>query len=200
MPMAIVALVGLLLLAPAAGAIEAESPDGFIDKLGEATVETLADDSLGKQEKLDELKSLLDEATNLNLVAKLVLGRYWRSASEQERQEYVDAFRQIVTKMMAERLQDYGGQTIEITGSEEVNERDTVVHTRIVTPGGGPTYQVDYRVRESNGAFAIVDVVAEGVSMVVTHRSEVSDIVARQGMDGLIQTMRQRVERDQQTG
>ena len=51
---------------------------------------------------------------------------------------------------------------------------------------------MDWRVRESDGGYAIIDVVAEGVSLVVSQRNEVGSIVERDGMPGLIEAMRER--------
>ena len=77
-------------------------------------------------------------------------------------------------------------------GSAALSERDTAVQTRINRTGGAPPLSVDWRVRESDGNFAIIDVVAEGVSLVVSQRNEVASIIERRGMDGLIETMRER--------
>jgi len=49
-------------------------------------------------------------------------------------------------------------------------------------------------VRNLDGRYSIIDIVAEGVSMVVTQRSEVASVVSQKGMDGLIRTMRERLE------
>ena len=101
-------------------------------------------------------------------------------------------FRQILMNTMADRLGDYNGQSFEIAGSTELSERDTAVQIKIIRTGGAPPLNVDWRVRENDGDFAIIDVIAEGVSLVVSQRNEVASIIERRGMDGLIQTMRER--------
>ena len=190
------ALYGLVLGLPAiALAPRAEAntgPEGFINSIGEQVLDILRQDDKSDAEKLDALKNLLDSHTDLDLIARLVLGRHWRTASEEERRDYVSLFRQILMNTMAERLGDYDGQTFEITGSSELNERDTAVQTRILRNSGAPPLRVDWRVRESNGSFAIIDVIAEGVSLLVSQRNEVTSIVERRGMSGLIETMRER--------
>jgi phospholipid transport system substrate-binding protein len=53
---------------------------------------------------------------------------------------------------------------------------------------------VDWRVRRNDaGAFRVIDISAEGVSLVVTQRSEVDEIVNRSGVDGLLGEMRRRL-------
>ena len=82
-----------------------------------------------------------------------------------------------------------------------MDETDTVVSTNIAQPSGGPTYRVDWRVRKGeNGQSLLIDIVAEGVSLVITQRSEANDIVNRGGVDGLLTEMRRRLEQRNVTG
>lgn len=166
----------------------------FIAGLGDEVVAILTRADASNQEKLVELKTLLDDNTDLDLVARLVLGRHWRTASEADRDEYVALFRQILTNTLAARLGDYEGQTFEVVGNNALSERDTAVQTRINRLNGAPPLSVDWRVRQGDDRYAIIDVVAEGVSLVVSQRNEVGSIVERQGMDGLIEAMRERSE------
>ncbi|MCS6877389.1 MAG: ABC transporter substrate-binding protein [Geminicoccaceae bacterium] len=164
----------------------------FVDDLGRRVLAVLGDRSLDRAARLERLTKILDEATDLALVARLVLGRYWREASEAQRREFVDLFRRLLLKTMSDRLDSYGGETYEILGARAVDERDTMVFTRILRPQGEPI-AVDWRVRDLGGRFVLVDVVAEGVSMVVTQRSEAAEIVGRSGIDGLLAEMRRRL-------
>jgi phospholipid transport system substrate-binding protein len=187
----------------AAGALSLASPAHaqtsdvrrFIETVGRRTVDTLADESLASQAKLERLRTILEDATDLPVVARLVLGRHWREASEAQRVAYVELFQALVIKTMADRLSTYGGETFEITGARPADDRDSIVSTRILRPTGTPPLAVDWRVRDAEGRLAIVDIVAEGISMVVTQRSEVNEIVSRQGIDGLLSTMRERLQR-----
>ena len=189
-------LGGLLGSAVPSHAAEADGAAEFIHELGRSAVATLQDPSLTRPERLDRLTSLLNKATDLPLVARLVLGRYWREANARQREDYTRLFVALVIKTMAKRLDSYGGETFTISGTRPAGDKDTIVSTRILRRrSGAQPIDVDWRVRTKNGRHAVVDVVAEGVSMVITQRAEVSDLVARAGLDGLIQTMRERLAR-----
>ena len=188
---AVCAVALLPKLAPAADAKAADA-EAFIRDIGDKVMTILTDDSKSDAEKLVELKKILDNNTDLDLVARLVLGRYWRTASDEERKEYVELFHELLMKTLASRLGDYNGQTFEVTGSQQVSDSDSVVTTKIIRVGDGPPLKVDWRVRDEGGKFALIDVVAEGVSLVVSQRNEVGSIVERQGMEGLLETMRKR--------
>lgn len=180
--------------AHAGAATDARTPAAFIQRVGDQTVAILRAPGVPTPERLKALVDVLDDATDLALVGRLVLGPYWRQASEQQRADYLQVFRELVVSTMAERLDSYGGETFDIVGERTVDERDTLVATRIHRPnaGSGPV-AVDWRVRRTDDRFAIIDIIAEGVSMVVTQRSEVGSVVGQKGIDGLIADMRERL-------
>jgi phospholipid transport system substrate-binding protein len=192
---AILTAAALLALArPGHGALVGPdaSAQEFIQKLGDRALSIL-EQGVPAQRKLDELKRLLDQSTDLELIARLVMGRYWRQASEAQRQEYVRLFTDLVMQTMAERLSWYNGQTFQILEDRKVDERDSVVSTRINRPGGQPPIFVDWRVRRSDSRYLLIDIIAEGVSLVVTQRSETAEFISRNGVDGFLAEMRDRV-------
>lgn len=192
--LALLALAALAGVHPGAVAATLPAPAArFIDTLGQRVLAVLNDNRLDRTARLERLASILDEATDLGLVARLVLGRYWREASEAQRREFVTLFRRLLLKTMADRLDTYGGETYEVLAAQAVDDRDTMVATRIRRPGAEPI-AVDWRVRDLGGRLVLIDIVAEGVSMVVTQRSEAAEIVGRSGIDGLLAEMRRRLE------
>jgi phospholipid transport system substrate-binding protein len=183
-----------------AGAADA-SAETFIERLGQKTIEVLKQRQLPPEERAKKLKAVLNQSTDLQYVARVILGRHWRSASEEQRSEYLRLVDALALQAMAERIDSYAGQTFAITGSRKVDDSDTVVSTSIAQPSGGPTYRVDWRVRKGEtGEFLLIDIVAEGVSLVITQRSQANDIVNRGGMDGLLAEMRRRLEQRNVTG
>lgn len=191
--------VGLVLAAcvalPGRAAPPIADPKLFIETLGGQTVDTLRDSKLTADAKLARLVALLNEATNLALIARLVLGRHWRDANEAQRLEYVRLFEALIVNNMAARLGRYGGESFAITDVRAADERDTVVATRVLRDNS-PSWTIEWRVRRENERCAVVDIIVEGVSMVVTQRSEMGDIVAQRGIDGLIASMRERLQRN----
>jgi phospholipid transport system substrate-binding protein len=187
---------GLLLgMAVTGTRADEEGARHFIQEVGDRTVAALRRSGSSDAQRLSELVELLNTATDLDLVGRLVLGQYWRRATEAQRAEYTKLFKELVVKSMADRLNTYGGETFEITSAKPIDQRDTVVSTKIFRPASGSQpIAVDWRVRNLDGRYSIIDIVAEGVSMVVTQRSEVASVVSQKGMDGLIQTMRERLE------
>ena len=177
----------------AQAAVSADAARQMIQDVGVQVLAVLRDPALDNQQKFDRLVALLDGPIDLDIIARLILGRHWRSASEAQQVEYLQLFRSFALDNLASRLHVYDGQDFEIVGAQAVNERDAVVATR-VTGGGRPVLKVDWRVRElDDGDLVAIDVIVEGISLIVTQRSEFSSVIERRGMDGLLAELRQRV-------
>jgi len=177
----------------ARAAVSADAAQQMIEEVGAEVLTVLRDPALDNQQKFDRLVVLLDGPIDLEIIARLILGRHWRSASETQRAEYIELFRAFALDNLASRLHVYDGQDFEIVGARAVNERDAVVATRVTGAGRQPL-KVDWRVRDrGNGDLVAIDVVIEGVSLIVTQRSEFSAVIERSGIDGLLAELRQRV-------
>jgi phospholipid transport system substrate-binding protein len=189
-------LAPVLLLLPGRSAqatVSADAAQQMIQEVGTQVLAILRDQGLDNRQKFERLVALLDGPIDLELIARLILGRHWRSASEVQRTEYLQLFRAFALDNLASRLHVYDGQDFEIVGAQAVDERDAVVATR-VTGGSRPPLKVDWRVRErDDGHLVAIDVIVEGVSLIVTQRSEFSAVIERRGMDGLLAELRQRV-------
>ena len=185
---------------PALAAGADPGAEAFINRLGQKSVAILKDSSTDKRQKVANLKDLLNRSTDIPTVGRIIMGQHWREAADAQRKEYLRLFDALVLQTMAERIDSYAGQTFDVTGSQKLDDTDTKVTTKISQPSGGPSYNVDWRVRKTHGRHQVVDIVAENVSLVVTQRSEVNDLVNRSGIDGLLAEMRRRIEQRNPTG
>ena len=146
-----------------------------------------------------DLHSVLDEGTDLSLLGRLVLGRYWRQANPRQRTEYLHLFRRYMLQTFIERLRQYAGTELgpsgarfQIIASRPVGERDVLVQSRVAPPTSQPL-RVDWRLRERPGEPVIIDLIVEGISRLVTQRSEFAAVLERSGVDGLLAELRARV-------
>src|SRR5216683_2160279 len=126
-------------------------------------------------------------------IARFVLGRYWRNASEEEQQEFVRLFEEYVVFVYTARFANFGGETIKIRGSRSDGD-GVIVSTDVISPGSASPLRIDWRLVTDNGGYKINDVIVEGVSMMVTQRSEFASVVQRNGgqLRGLIAMMREK--------
>jgi len=126
-------------------------------------------------------------------IARFVLGRYWRTASKEEQQEFVKLFEDYVVFVYATRLSNFGGEALKVSGSRSDGD-GVIVSTDVIHPGAAPPMKIDWRLVADNGTYKISDVIVEGISMMVTQRSEFASVVQRNGgqVRGLIAMMREK--------
>jgi phospholipid transport system substrate-binding protein len=126
-------------------------------------------------------------------IARFVLGRYWRDASEAEQQDFVKLFEDYVVFVYTARLSNFGGQDFKVRGSRSDGD-GVMVSTDIFSPGSTSPLKIDWRLVSENGIYKINDVIVEGVSMLVTQRSEFASVVQRNGgqIRGLLGMMREK--------
>jgi phospholipid transport system substrate-binding protein len=83
----------------------------------------------------------------------------------------------------------YNDEIVAIRNVASRTERDTIVGTEVMRSSDAP-WQLDWLVREEAGAYRVIDIAAEGVSLMTTKRSEFSSVIQRDGLDGLIEKLR----------
>ncbi|HEY2539185.1 MAG TPA: ABC transporter substrate-binding protein [Stellaceae bacterium] len=126
-------------------------------------------------------------------IARFVLGRYWRTASPEEQKEFLKLFDEYVVYVYTARLSDFEGEQFKIT-SAHPDQDSVLVSTDVITPGAPQPLKVDWRLVSDDGAYKISDVIVDGVSMLVTQRSEFASVIQRHGgqIQGLINLMREK--------
>lgn len=189
-------ILALLGMAPAAGAQVKTSPqqsEKFIQDIGSRAVALLAKYDDKDPRHQDEFKTLVRQGFDLDLIGRFALGSAWRSASPEQQHEYQQLFATWVLDSYSRRLGAYKGETFNILGSQSIADTDALVDTEIRRPDGAPL-KAGWRVREIGGQLKIIDVVVEGVSMALTQRQEFASVVQRQGLDGLINELKVRVD------
>ena len=194
------ALLGALLPGRAArGLPSAAAAEDVVRRLVEQVWQLLAERGDAPDIDRDHLLSVLDQGTDLSLLGRLVLGRYWRDASPGQRSEYLELFRRYMLQTFIQRLRQYAGtdmshpgERFQIIASRPLGERDILVQSRVAPPTSQPL-RVDWRLRERPGEPVIIDLIVEGISLLVTQRSEFAAVLERGGVEGLLAELRARV-------
>jgi phospholipid transport system substrate-binding protein len=186
-------LIGSAPLTTASNAVAADA-GVFMNELWGRTVEVLSN-KVPRAERLARFRELYQQNFDGPGIARFVLGRYWRSASEQEQQEYLKLFQDYVVFVYGTRLSDFNGERFKVLGSR-TDESGTIVSTDIISPKGDAPIKVDWRLITDHGAFKINDVIIEGISMLVTQRSEFASVIQRHGgqVGELLAMMRERTK------
>ena len=189
-----VAVFLLLLVAAASPTYATDGAGAFIQKMGEQAVATVNAKNLSPPARADRFRRLFHDAFAVPVIARFVLGQYWRRATQQERAEYLKLFEDWVVQTFTQRFNDYQGISFRLGEMRPVGKQEELVATEILRPGGQPPIHVQWRVHRRNGDHKIVDVIAEGVSMLISQRDEFGAIIAQNGgkVAALIDELRRR--------
>jgi phospholipid transport system substrate-binding protein len=171
-------------------------PEALVKKITEEVLAALKSDkqlAAGDREKavkLAEQKILphvdFEEAT------RLAVGRGWKEASPEQRKKLIAEFRSMLVRTYSNAIGTYEGQTMKVLPSRvKPGEGEATVRNQFLRPGGKPIL-VDYSMRKTDAGWKIYDIVVEGVSLVLTYRSEFDAVVKQEGVDGLIKRLGQK--------
>ncbi len=152
----------------------------FIDKMGSDAISFLDNKSLSNAQKQEKFRVLLNRNFDMDTIGRFALGKNWRSASEAQQKEYLNLFDDMIVRVYSSRFNEYDGQNFKVLSARDIGKNDKLVTSYIIPPSGSKV-QVDWRVRNKNGSYKVIDVIIEGVSMSLTQRSDFSSIIQRGG-------------------
>lgn len=186
-------LLALSLFIAADARAQTPAPDELVRKV---TTDVLA--AIKSDQQLqggDRKKALaLAEQKILPLVdfqeaTQLAVGRPWAGATPEQRERLVTEFRGMLVRVYSNAIGVYRGQTMKVLpvhmapGATEVTVRNQYISE------GRPPVAVNYSMRQTPTGWKIYDINIEGVSLVLTYRSEFEQITRVSGIDGLIKRL-----------
>lgn len=184
--------MGLLCMVGVAQA-EIVAPDVLIRATAEdvlAIVKQDKDIQAGNQKKiLDLVDAKVLPHFDFVRMTQLAMGKYWRRASNEQKQALVTEFRNMLVRTYTKAFTVYRDQTIEFKPFRmAADDTEVTVKTAINKPGA-PPIPVDYEMRKTADGWKAFDVAVEGVSMVTSYRGTFGTQIEQNGIDGLIRML-----------
>jgi phospholipid transport system substrate-binding protein len=167
-----------------------QSPEAMVKQVTNDVLEAIKEDKglqAGDKQKalaLAEQKVL----PHLDFVemTRLAAGRTWNTSTPDQRDRLVAAFRAMLVRTYANAIDVYRGQTMMVEPARvPTSATEATVRNRYVSPGRRPT-PVDYLMRKSGSEWKIYDIVVDGISLVLTYRSQFEEAARNNGVEGLI--------------
>lgn len=194
----IVLALALTLVAPCASAAAPERPDAeeataFVNQLVEDAGAALAAKDQTLQQRERKFRAFLREGFDMAFIARVALGRRWKTLAEPEQKTYIELFSQFVLRTYAPRLGGFDPARFRVIDASPKGRRDMLVQTDI-DQDGGSAVKAGWRIRLVDGRHRIVDIIVEGISMTLNQRSEFGAVVQRDGVSGLMEMLRARTE------
>lgn len=158
---------------------DASDPGAFLKSLTDKAITQLTDPAMPEGERRERFRKLFTANFDVQTIGAFVLGRYWRSTDKPVRAEFLKTFEDVMVDRFAPQFTGYGDTRFEVTGVRKLQDGGQFMVSSAIIPPSGQKTQIDWRVRQAGGQFMIVDVIAEGVSMAQTLRSEYGSVLQR---------------------
>jgi len=185
-------LVALIVtLAGFSGSAAAADPRETMQETIDQVLAVLNDPERNHEQRLAAIEEIAYARFDMRTMSRLVLGRDWKRFSDEQKDEYLAAFKLYLANNYGDRINRYDQQTVEIIGVRDEPRGDKTVQTKIVG-GEFDEARVDYRMREKSGKWLVIDVVIEGISTVSNFRDQFREVLSRGGPDHLLEKLREK--------
>jgi len=188
-------MLALSFLALSAAAAQ-ESPEDLVRKVTADVLESIKSDrqlQAGDRKKalaLAETKVL--PHVDFREAAKIASGRAWPTATTEQQDRIVHEFRRMLVRVYSNAIDIYRGQTMKVMPVHMApGATEATVRNQYLREGRQPV-AVDYAMHKTPEGWKIYDITVEGISLVLTYRSEFETIVRNSGVDGLIKRLREK--------
>lgn len=114
----------------AQAAVNAQEAENFIKKTTQQGIEELINANVSEAEKKTRFTKLFNDDLDLDFIGKFVLGRYWKTATPQQRTDFIDVYRKLNIQTWSERFNEFKGKHFEFLGTENSKSADQILLIR----------------------------------------------------------------------
>ena len=159
----------------------------FIETIAQETIAAWSDSKLNQEERDAAFRSIFAAATDVELIARGILGRHYKRATPEQRQAYMKAMRDYIITEFDKRMSQIGFRELDIVGTTPASGRSGHLFVRTkVDRDEGQALLADWRVRKKDGVFQVVNLEIEGINLMITNREYFSSRVKALGLEGMI--------------
>lgn len=192
------AVIGMLMSVNSTqAAVNAAAAEKFVEKVTTEGIEDIINANVSQEVKDKRFSKLFNEALDLDFIGQFVLGRYWKTATPQQRKDFIAVYRELNVKTWSQRFDEFKGKDFVFSGTTPSNSANQVFVNSTVPMDQGEPAKVVWRVKQNGSNFKIVDIIIENVSLAITARNEYSSFVKNNpgGVDALIKDLQQKVNK-----
>ncbi len=187
----IAVLLLVLLLAGTAPSVMAASPAmEQVQQTVDEVIATLKNQALEQEDRRNKLTGLVRARFDFRTMSQWVLATNWRTATEAEKERFVELFSDLLEATYLGRIEAYTDEKVTYVG-EQTEGKKAQVDTLVLTAGAD--IPITYKLVQRGDTWLVYDVVIEEVSLVRNYRSSYNEIVRKEGMNGLFARMEEKI-------
>lgn len=176
----------------AAQAVDARAPDVLIREVSQQALTALRNNPSVKAGDIARINKLIDDlitpVADFGRTTQVTVGRYWREATPEQKQQLERQFRDLLILIYAGGLRNFGDQQIQFRPYRPGPDTDDAVVRSFVINKGQPV-QVDYRLYKGSAGWKIYDVNVAGLWLTEAYRNQFKPILDQGGVAGLLKAL-----------
>ena len=150
----------------------------FVSNFADSAINILSDNEILEGEKNSKFTDLVMSAIDLNLISKFVLSKTWKNATDDQKERYIQAFKDYFINSYANKLDQYSGEQVEVVDAEEAGKY--VIVNSFIYREGTDTLKINlkWRLLNRGDEIKIIDLNIEGISLIIAQREEFQSFLA----------------------
>ena len=150
----------------------------FVSNFADSAINILSDNEILEGEKHSKFTNLVMSAIDLNLISKFVLSKTWKNATDDQKERYIQAFKDYFINSYANKLDQYSGEQVEVVDAKEAGKY--VIVNSFIYREGTDTLKINlkWRLLNRDGEIKIIDLNIEGISLIIAQREEFQSFLA----------------------
>ena len=165
----------------------------FVENIGNSIV-GIANEKISETKKREKIIAIVDAAIDADWIARFVLGKNYKTANDEQRTKFIKLYHDFMVNAYGPKFKNYDGRKFTVSDVTEQSSFD-IVKAEFLPRNSDIAISVDFRVKKRNGKLAILDFIAEGISLIETQRSEFNSAIAQDGMDKFLENLSERVKK-----
>ena len=155
----------------------------FVSNFADSAIDILSDNEILEGEKNSKFTDLVMSAIDLNLISKFVLSKTWKNATDDQKERYIQAFKDYFINSYANKLDQYSGEQVEVVDAEEAGKY--VIVNSFIYREGTDTLKINlkWRLLNRDNEIKIIDLNIEGISLIIAQREEFQSFLANNDGD-----------------
>lgn len=141
-----------------------------------------------QQHKEDSVYKLANKILNLDWMGNFILGKYRKTITPQEKQEFIENYSKILIKNYISVLDVYKKDSYKITLIEQIKENTFNVITTVNYDN--KEIKNNFRIIKKDNKYFINDIITEGISFISAQRSEINSIITSKGFNNFLNELK----------
>jgi phospholipid transport system substrate-binding protein len=169
-----------------------EDVRNYVNEVGRDVIGVINTKEMSEPQVKEQLQQIFLENVDIPWMGRFALGQAWQKATPQQRDAYLEAYRNYLLNRYTANFKEYSGSDYTITDIRPQSDGEYLVGMDINTPKSDQqNIKAGYRIRpDENGEAKISDIIIEGVSLINTQRADFGSVLQSKGIDALTESLK----------